>query len=440
MRTFVWISFVLMAVGVSSAAAETKNAPSPMTVPQAIATALANNPRVKEADANIAAAMAAAQSARAQMLPEASFSYGYNGVKEKPVMKIAGTATQVRHEHLYGWDVTVVQPLFTGFALASKLRIAELNITARELEKDQVALDLRREVKSACYQVLLSNRLLKVSDDEVAALTAHRHNAALYFNQGLIRKNDLLRADVALAEARQTQETAAGNLRKAIIRLNRLMNRPPRMPLSLCDVALPLSPTFRQIDDIDALCTAALRDRPLIQLLGVGLEQLGYSVKMEKSAWYPAVSLVGQYEQSGENPAASDNAFSNTHNAAISAQLEWKFWQSGKTRADVSAAREKIKALAASIEGYEHQILEEVHTARLDCTVASKNLETAATALDQARENQRTTNMQYREQVALSSDVLDATSFLSRADTNYYRAAYGYLDAVAALERTTGKR
>ncbi len=76
----------------------------------------------------------------------------------------------------------------------------------------------------------------------------------------------------------------------------------------------------------------------------------------------------------------------------------------------------------------------------LDCRVTVKNIDTAQKALAQARENWRITDLQYKEQAATSTDVLDARTFLTQADTNYYRAVYGYLDAVAGLDRTTGKR
>lgn len=39
-----------------------------------------------------------------------------------------------------------------------------------------------------------------------------------------------------------------------------------------------------------------------------------------------------------------------------------------------------------------------------------------------------------------STDVLDARAYLSQADTNYYQSVYGYLDAVAGLDRAVGRR
>ena len=86
------------------------------------------------------------------------------------------------------------------------------------------------------------------------------------------------------------------------------------------------------------------------------------------------------------------------------------------------------------------QVLEEIQSAYLDCQVALKNIETAEKALAQAHENWRITDLQYQQQAATSTDVLDARAFLTQADSNYYRAVYGYLDAVAGLERAVGEK
>ncbi len=83
-------------------------------------------------------------------------------------------------------------------------------------------------------------------------------------------------------------------------------------------------------------------------------------------------------------------------------------------------------------------IRQEVRNTGLDCEVAKKNIATASKALDQAQENWRITNVQYQQQVATSTDVLDARTFLTQADTNYYNSVYGYLSAVAELNRVVG--
>ncbi len=407
-----------------------------MSVSEAVLEALKRNPSIREAQANIAAAEESVKSVRADMLPHISAGYRYTSLKEEPVMKTAQGDIRIAHQRQYNWDVTLVQPLFTGFALSSRLDIARLDAVAGAMEKDQVSLDVARGVRGACHGLLLARKLLMVSDHEVETLTAHKRDAELFFNQGLIPPNDRLKAEVALSNALQEHERVRARVRKAEIRINRLLGRPLEATLAIEDVGDITNESY----DLAELYETALKDRPIIKLLDISMRKLGLSETIAKSAWYPHVSLVGSYEYVGDGPSARNNSYSNSDNSFVAVQAEWNFWRSGKTRAEVNRARRRMKSLEARIESITAQVREEVQGALLDSRVALKNIDTAEKALAQARENWRITDLQYREQMATSTDVLDARAFVTQADTNYYRAVYGYLDAVAGLDHAIGKR
>lgn len=410
-----------------------------LTIAEVLAEAHMKNPALREADARIQAAKEGKRSARADLYPTATFHYGYTGVTETPVMKTDGGVFQAAHRHLYNWDVTVIQPLFTGFALTSRYRMADLDIVAREYEKAQIRLDLTWDTQKAYYDLLLAGKLFAVAEDEVQALTAHQKDAALYYEQELIPLNDLLKSEVGLANALQQSERARANEQKAMVQINRLMNRPITDPIIIED-AEDVSAIDKGDLNWNTLCQEALKHRPVLQLVKTGLQKLGLAERLTKRSWYPEIALVGRHGREGDTPAAVDNDFSNAHNTSIRVEASWRFWDWGKTRAEVNQTQQHTAALTAQIESIENRIRQEVQNAILDCRVALKNVDTALRSQDQAKENWRITNLQYNQQVATSTDVLDARTFLTQADTNYYRALYGYLTALAALDRATGKR
>jgi len=406
------------------------------SVEEAVREALHRNPSIREASANMAAADESLKSARADLLPKISAGYGYTALKEDPVLKTAASEVQIASREQYNWNVTAVQPLFLGFALSSRYNIARLDAISRTLEKEQTILDLTRSVRSACYYLLLAGKILEVRNGEVQALNAHKRDAEQFFSQGLIPPNDQLKADVALSNVLQEQERARANVRKAVIGINRFLNRSLESELVIENAPIPV----KEYDDLSTLKARALKDRPILRLVDICMEQLGLVKKTSQSAWYPQISVVASYEKTGDNPRASSNEYSNSDDSYVGVQVEWNFWQSGKIRAEVNRARRQMKALEARIEKLKAQVLQEVSDALIDCRVARTNIATAEKALSQARENWRITNLQYQQQVITSSDVLDARSFLTQADTNYYRAVYGYLDAVAGLKRTIGEK
>jgi len=80
-----------------------------------------------------------------------------------------------------------------------------------------------------------------------------------------------------------------------------------------------------------------------------------------------------------------------------------------------------------------------VKQAYLDLVEAEKNIPVAQSAVVQAEENFRLYKEQYAEQMATSTDVLDAQTLLTEARKNYYNALSDYHIAKAHLGRAAGK-
>ena len=59
--------------------------------------------------------------------------------------------------------------------------------------------------------------------------------------------------------------------------------------------------------------------------------------------------------------------------------------------------------------------------------------------IEQAKENLRINQERYKEQVATTTDVLDAQTLLSRTMTNYYNALYDLKISKASLSRAMGQ-
>jgi len=183
-----------------------------------------------------------------------------------------------------------------------------------------------------------------------------------------------------------------------------------------------------------------MENDPVLASYRLGLENLDEAVTLARSPFFPEVSLSGKYEQNGDDIAAETNNFSNQHNTTVMLTAKWDFFDAGKTEANVEKQKLDKRALAEKIRGLEDQIRLEIKSASLDLTVAANNIGTAREGLQQARENNRITDLQYRNQLTTSTEVLDARTFLSQAETNYYRALYGYMVALANIERAAGRK
>lgn len=421
------------------AAGQSKAGETPLSLKDAVSEAIHNNTLIREAIEKQRAAMENEKSATADLLPKLSAEYSYAHFKDKPYIlfdlpPFGSSKFDTWKQDRFAWDISISQPVFTGFALTTRRKIAALGIRIADIEKDQAVMDVTRNVKVGYFNILLAKRYLKVADEAVKQLFAHVADAKQFYDQELIPKNDLLKSQVALAHARQNRVAAASNLDVAVAALNTAMRRDITAKTEVMDV-FPKRPACFELSD---LFKQAMSHRPELKQLKTALSQADLGIRMAKSDYYPHVYLTGRYEQLGDNIRATNNDFGNNHNTIIGAQAQWRFFEWGKTRADVSKARYDKKALAAKITGIKDSIRLEVKNAFEKLTVADENIRTAEEALTQAKENFRITNLQYQQQVTTSTEVLDARTFLTQAETNYYGAFYGYMISKADLDRAVG--
>ncbi|MCK4377821.1 MAG: TolC family protein [Deltaproteobacteria bacterium] len=408
-----------------------------LNLEQVIDRVLANNPLISAALARKHQSEAGERSARADLLPKLSTSYAYYHLHAQPY-GIFGPAGKIMigDDNDHTWNITAVQPLFTGLALTTRRKIAELEISGRELEKEQLILELIKKTKVSYARILLARRQLEVAGKEAENLAAHVKDAEYLYDQGIIAYNDLLQSRVALSQAVQHRVQAESGVDLAGAALNILMNRGISALVEIIDP--DIQPEFD--GNLLAFCEKAMDQRPALRFLQVALKQADLAIKLARSQYYPKVSLVGRYEQNGKNITASKNDYRNSDTAAIGVQADWTFFEWGKTSAEVRQRIYERQALKHKTVNTKNAVRLEVKTAFNRLQVADENVKTAAGAVEQARENYRITNLQYQQQVATSTLVLDAATFLSQAENSYYGALYGFMISRAELERVVGER
>ena len=81
----------------------------------------------------------------------------------------------------------------------------------------------------------------------------------------------------------------------------------------------------------------------------------------------------------------------------------------------------------------------EVKRAYLSLREAEANISVAEKSIEQAGENYRITEEQYKASMTTSTEVLDAQTQLSQARLNYYSALSDYNIELARLRKATGK-
>jgi outer membrane protein len=433
-----FISFLLMLLswqGLSCGGEVPSGLPSqPLTLKEAVSYALNHNRGYLAAKREVDSVSQQVKQARADFYPKVDASYAFTNWKDQPYAIFNDLQFDTAPQNDNRWELRLTQPIFTGFALSSQMNIAKMNLKIAEYRLDETGLNTVRDVERGFWNVLLGQKLLQVTRDNVSSLEVQRRNAQANFDQGLVAQNDVLKADVSLAHARQRERSATKQLTILRSRLNQLLDVDLQMIITLHEEEIFMA----DAPPLERLYTLADERRPEYLSLETSIRQAREGVIAARSRYYPRLSGFAQYYRDGDNFPASSNPFANNENAAVGLRVDWNWFEGGKTDATEKEYKYRQKALEERRSELKQQIHLQVEDAYEQLGVARENLITAEAARRQAEENERMTTLQYREQLVIFLEVLNAQVLLSQSRVDYYDALYGFKLAWADLERAVG--
>ena len=334
----------------------------------------------------------------------------------------------------YNWILEARQPLFAGGTILANYEASRIGADIARLDEAASVQDLVLEVKIAYFNILKAQRILAVAKQSLEQLRAHRDTAQDFYDQGLIPRNDLLFAEVELANGNQFLLRTENGLELARSKFNTLLRLPINAPVEIEDVLndRPYEKT------IDAGIAEALDNRPEIRSFGLRVEQAKSQVKIAKGDYYPNVSLVGNYAKFGDTPGVTGSAFKDQESWYVMAVANWNFWEWGRTRHRVEAGQSRENQAADLLANVRDQVTLEVKNAFLLLHEAEKQVQVATKAIEQAEENFRINTERYREQVGTATDVIDAQTLLTKARSDRHNALGDFSISRAKLERAMG--
>jgi outer membrane protein TolC len=423
------------------------------TVNKAVRQALKNNDLIKSAVQRVKAAQANFKAITAGMLPKLSLNYNaarmeyqpYLQTKHQPIPTFTGAGAKNGYMYFppriymnadtnFNWSLEITQPVFTGFALLDKRELAKIGINISRVQKQEAVLNVIEGVKFAYFNVLRAQEQLKVAEEQVKSLKSHDMQAKLLYKQGVIPYNDLLKSEVALADAVQYKTSSNAALNIAVSNFNTVLNQNINAKDGFKNIRFV---SFKRYG-LSPLFVYALRHRPGLKIFRFKIKQETLKEKIANSRYYPQVSAFAAYSQSGQNWLAENNTFNNQENKIIGLSATWTLFNWFKTSDNYQKEKHEKTALKYSLKSYINDVRLEVKSDLLNLQTAFKNIKAAKLSVRQAEENLKITNLQYIQETTTSTEVLDAETYLKHAELNYYDSLYGYDIYLAKLQRDIG--
>lgn len=411
-----------------------------LTEDQAIEIGLQKSSMLHTSLMKVKYAHAKTKEANSIRMPSVKFSAGYRRLSEIDPFSITtpfGTFN-ISPSILdnYSMQLTLSQPLFTGFRLSGNSRLNEelANASGEDYNKDRS--ELIFNIKNSYWSLFKAYQFKNVMDEIVDQIKSHMTDAENLNRAGMLTENDLLKFDVQLSNALYQQIEAENMTKIANTALNSLL----KLPLDTqIDIASSVNMTDAHYENLDRLLSEATRNRPELKSAEAKIKAGEAGVTIAKSSWFPQISLYADYYYSKPNQRImpTKNEFIGTWDAGIN--LSMNIWDWFTTAHQTEQAETQLAQAADGMDMIKDAINLEVTQNYLTFNLAKKKTEIGSLSVKQATENMRVTSDKFKNGLATISDVIDAETALQSAKTNYTTSIVDFELAKARLDKSIGK-
>ncbi len=439
-----WAGLLVLCLSLS-AIAQQAQAPSPLTLQQAVNVALEKNPERKAALADTKAASADVGVARSALLPHVMFSetatrgndpvYVFGSKLRQQrfteadlVLNVLNTPTPYGN---FGTRFGGTWNLFDSFGSWHAVSRAEDVKAAAGHQLERADQEVIFRVVDAYYGALLAKKQLGVAEQSMKTAQSILDRAKNRFDSGIVVESDYLSAQVRVAARKQQLIRAQDDLSLARAQLSTAMGVSVDDEFdpveALAEKALPPM----SLDDLEK---QAIKDRPDLNRIRSEEAAQQQSVSMAKSAFGPRVNAYAGWE--ADNPTFLAGGGGNNWLAGIEVQFD--LFQGGAKRAELSHERAMEEKVSAVKEMATDAIRLEVRRAYYDLDAARQQMDVARATIAEAQESLRIDQDRYDSGLLTITDLLAAEEAARSSQTDYWQAVYRYHTGYANLELASG--
>lgn len=164
--------------------------------------------------------------ARSGFLPRLNFQGGYTAQHDPQAVLIQGYPIPTQQSDYGFFSTSLEQTIYDFGRTASRYEQAKALTDATAYSYSAREKDVFLQVVEAYYGILENKKLLHSADEEVLQMEDHVNIARNLFEQGVVTRNDLLQAEVQLANSRQRRIAAANRVENSWLFLNYLTGQP----------------------------------------------------------------------------------------------------------------------------------------------------------------------------------------------------------------------
>jgi outer membrane protein len=414
------------------------NAPTQLlrlTLDQAVALALKQNPTAQIAVLTAAQSEQDRNITRADLLPQASARISDEAQKVNLLAQFGGTTPfpgfpkTIGPYQIFSAGPSVSAPVF-DLTLWRRYQAAQNTLSASKATSLSTREQVILLVVSQYIGTLRAAANVQASQSRVELAQALYDQAADLQKEGVGTGIDTLRANVELQNEKQRLIQAETDRETSLFGLSRLLNLDPRQPIEQAD---SLSFFDTPQPEVESSMEAALGAREEWKALESQIKAAEYQKKGAQDSRLPSLQFDGEFAYVGTSGNTTLPTY--TYQASVNMPL----FTGGRIRAEVVRADLEIRKLQEQRDDLRNQIALDVKTSLLNLRSARNEVEVANLGVQLSKEEVDQARDRFKAGVANNIEVIQAQDSLARANDNQIAALYRFNQARADVARSIGQ-
>jgi outer membrane protein len=408
--------------------------PHELTIPDAIAIALRNNPTVAIAEEDVRAAAGGVQQAASALMPHAQANVQRTTPVDLPPFTFQARGSTWQTTFTINW-------LLYNWGAARNSYQAARNLTAAAADSyvrtdEQIAYNVRQNY----YAVLTARTGVDVQQEVLNSAQENLRVARLRYEAGVAPQYDVLAAEARVASVQQELVAAQGRLDVAWAALAQVLGVPipPGTVVATPPLATPAG------TDLPILLETAFAQRADLRAAECQMYAAERQLAATRVGARPSVSAVASYTflpstsvnlgLPGEQPVVVSQ-----NSGFIALAISWPMFTAGLVEGETQTAQARYEQTRENVQSVRNQIDFGVRSAYFLVQSAQAQIVAGEKEVTQATEALRIANLRYREGVGTSVEVLQAEVSLQDARTRLNEATFTLNLAVAGLDLAVGR-
>src|SRR5271157_2662656 len=404
-----------------------------LSLHDAVANALKENPQVQIATLSFAESQEDKSVARSALLPQAGLEVFDRAMRfnidAQFGSKFPGIPEHAGPFQFFQGGPAVSMSLL-DLTLWRRWQAARQGVSASQAQETTVREQVVLLVVSQYLAGMRAEAAVKAAQSRVDLAQALYDQADDLQKHGVGTGIDTLRANVELQNEKQRLLEAETQQKVALYGLVRLLNLDPQREIELAD-----TPSFYETPQIDAnrSLEQAYETRPEMKALAAQAHMAELAKRGASESRLPTVNFLGTWGEQGLSAPSAIPAY------VYQVTLDVPLFTGGRIHAEMAKADLELKKVEQERADLRNQIALEVKTSQAQLDAAQHEVDVANLGVKLAQEEVSQARDRFQAGVANNIEVVSAQDALARANDNQIGALYRYNQSRADLSHAIGQ-